>query len=130
MACDGNPEKGEQSEKLAHIFDVNSYNVKSKDKRERIVKLNDEALSAALEYLYKKSSEEFLELCGKKLANKLGILEDGILYSKSRLLEEQEIRAVGGLENVDIKSFAGVVFKVPLIHRNSPLAISISNHLH
>ena len=55
----------------------------------KIVKLNDEALSAALKYFYKKSSEEFIEICGKKLANKLGILEDGILYSKSRLLEEQ-----------------------------------------
>ena len=122
--------------KLTDFFDHQAYSIKGGGFPFEIngsrlsVKLSDEVLSAALEYLYRKSTAEFIHFCGKKAAEKYGVLKDNILYSKSRLLEEQTIRAVGMLENMDIKSFTGVGFQVPLIHRNSPLAISIANHLH
>ena len=120
-----NASKGDEKNSL-----LATYNVKSDCNKTTVVQLSDEASSAALEYLFKKSSNEYINICGNKAAKKNGVIHDGVLYSKSRLLEEQEIRAVGHLENIDIKSFTGVGFRVPLIHRNSPLAISIANHIH
>ena len=49
----------------------------------------------------------------KKAVEKIGQISDGILYCKSRLVEGQTLRAVGGLEDiVDLQSFTGVNFKV------------------
>ena len=56
---------------------------------------------------------------------------DEILYSKTRLLEGQSLRCVGGLENsFDINSFTGINFNNPLILKESPMALAIGNHLH
>ena len=58
-------------------------------------------------------------------------MKNGIMYCKNRILESQTLRAVGELENIiDLQSFTGVNFNVPLVDRHSPLAISIANHLH
>lgn len=101
------------------------------DKNQRkVVCLSDEALSYALEHLYQKATEEFIKYRGIKMAKKHGVLIDGILFSKSRLLEEQTIRKVGELEKLDLKSLTGVGFRVPMLMKESPLAFSIANHLH
>ena len=66
-----------------------------------------------------------------KLVERVGILDNGVLFCKSRLTDDQSLRAVGGLENVvDLESFTGVNFRVPVIDKFSPVAISIANHLH
>ena len=47
------------------------------------------------------------------------------------LRKVKELRAVGGLDDiVDLQSFTGVSFKVPIIDRYSPIAISLAYHLH
>ena len=98
---------------------------------DRRIILDDRALSYALEYVYRKTTAEVLEFYGEKLADKIGMVIDGILFCKTRLTEDQTLRAVGGLENVvDIESFTGVNFKVPIMDRFSPVAISLANYLH
>ena len=93
--------------------------------------LNDKHLSAALEYLFKKASREVKYFNDKKLIEKIAVEHEGILYCKSRLLESAELRAVGHLvESINIESFTGVNYRVPLIDKHSPLALSIANHLH
>ena len=59
------------------------------------------------------------------------MLRDNIWYCQTRMLEGQTLRSVGDLEErLDLKSLTGVDFNVPLIHRSSPLALSIALHLH
>ena len=63
----------------------------------------------ALEYLYKKATAEILQFYDKKTINKIGVMKDGIMYCKSRILESQTLRAVGELENViDLQSFTSM----------------------
>ena len=93
--------------------------------------VDNRALSLSLEYIFKKTSLEVLKFNDKKLVDRVGILVDGILYCKSRLTEDQSLRAVGGLENIiDLESFTGINFKVPVLDKFSPVAVSIANHLH
>ena len=93
--------------------------------------MSDEELSAGLEYLYKKATEELLEFFYKKELAKIGVMNDGIMFYKSRILEGQTIRSVGNLsDDLNLESFTGIAFNVPLIDRFSTLAISISNHMH
>ena len=61
----------------------------------------------------------------------MAVLKDGILYFRSRMLYEQTLKTVGILQDViDIKSFIGFNFRVPMIYRYSPISILIVNHLH
>ena len=56
---------------------------------------------------------------------------DGVLFCKTRILEGQQLKIVGGLEDkVDLHTLTGISFRVPLICKNSPLAIAIGYHLH
>ena len=112
-------------------YEWNGSDWNAKPNSKVLVKLSDEVLSAALQYLYKKATLELYKLYNKKDINKFGVLIGGILYSKSRIHESQMLRAVGGLENViDLESLTGINFQVPVIDRHSPLALSIANHLH
>ena len=82
------------------------------------------------EKIKKGTSEVFSYIDCKKI-KEIASLKDGILYFRSRILDEQTLKAVGNLEDViDIKSFTGFNFRVPMIYRYSPLAILIGNHLH
>ena len=115
------------TDSLVKVFGANGFQSKSEKK----IMLTDEELSASLEYIFKKTTAEVLKFNDKKLVDRLGVMKDGILYSKSRLLESQNVRAVGDLDiGLNLKSFTGVNFAVPLIDKCSPLAVSISLHLH
>ena len=97
----------------------------------KLIRLTDEQLSAALEYLFKKATKEVLQFNKIKDIEKIAVIEDDILYSKSRLLEAVEVKAVGHIaDSIDIETFTGINFKVPLIDQHSPLAITIALHLH
>ena len=101
------------------------------EKPNLILKLTDDELSEGLDYIFKKATDEVLKYHSKKYIDKRGIMIDGILFSKDRILEGQQLKIVGGLEKtIDLHSLTGISFKVPLIHKNSPLAVSIANHLH
>ena len=63
--------------------------------------------------------------------DKVGYFKDEILVSKCRLLEDQELKIVGGLEDfLDLDNFIGLKSCVPLISKHSPLAVSIAMHMH
>ena len=95
------------------------------------VRLTDMFLSLSLEYIYRKASAEVIHFNDKKFVHKIGEQVDGILYCKSRIQEGQNLQVIGGLEDfIDLKSFTGIEFKVPIIDYYSPLALSIANHLH
>ena len=86
---------------------------------------------SGLEYLFRKATQEIFKFEDKKEVEKKCILIDGILYHKLRILEGATLRAVGGLsECIDLETFTGIKFQVPMISKNSPLAVSIAVHLH
>ncbi len=63
--------------------------------------------------------------------DKIAVMKDGILYCRTRMLEGQTLRSVNDLaDTLDLKLLTGVDFNVPLLHRNSPLAMSVALHLH
>ena len=93
--------------------------------------ITEEDYDAALRYLYRKATEEIYNFVPKKTIEKEGIESEGILYAKTRILEGQELKMMGELdEMLDLESFTGVKFKVPLIEKNSPLAVAIAFHIH
>ena len=93
--------------------------------------LTDEELDAALSNLYSKATMEIHEFVPKKTIEKEGIEINGILFAKTRILEEQELRVMGELdEMLDLECFTGVKFRVPLVEKHSPLAIAIAFHMH
>ena len=95
------------------------------------INLTDSEISAALEYLFKKATQEIVEFYNMKEIDKVGYFKDEILVSKCRLLEDQELKIVGGLEDFfDLDNFIGLKSCVPLVSKHSPLAVSIAIHMH
>ena len=93
--------------------------------------LTDEELSASLEYIFKKTTQEVIKFNDKKIVDNIGVMKDGVLFCKSRLLESQNVRAVEDLEiGMNLKIFTGVNFAAPVIDKLSPIAVSISFHIH
>ena len=59
------------------------------------------------------------------------MLHKGVYFCKNCLLETSELHVVGHLSNfINIKSFTGVNYKLPVFDYYSPLSWSIANHLH
>ena len=99
--------------------------------RDMGIVLTEEDLSTALTYLYTKATKEIYKFVPRKTVQKEGIEYEGILYAKTRILEGQELRVMGELdEMLDLESFTGVKFRVPLLEKHSPLAICIAFHIH
>ena len=69
---------------------------KKKEKKVTI-RLSDEELSQGLEYLFKKSTHDILHFENMKKVQKVGVMKDEILFCSSRIMEGQELRAVGCL---------------------------------
>ena len=116
---------------LDKYFGIDGSNFNDEDKSEKWIKLNEEHLSAALEYLFKKATEEVLNFNHKKDIDKIATMNNGILLCNSRLLEAAELQVVGHLaDSINIEQFTGVNFRVPLVDQHSPLAISIAMHFH
>ena len=95
-------------------------------KSNKVMTLTYEELGASLEYEFKKITEVVIKYNDKKAVDNVGVNKDGVLFCKSPLLESKEVRAVGDLE-IDVK---GVDSDAPVIDKLSPIAVSISLHLH
>ena len=109
----------------------NDKKLKESPNNKKIIALGDKEISKALEYLYKKGTVEVKTFNDDKYIKKIAIEKDDILYCKSRLLESAKLRAVGHLhESINLETFTGVRFKVPVLDKHSPLAVSIANYLH
>ena len=68
-----------------------------KKKKKVTIRLSDEELSQGLEYLFKKSTHEILHFENMKEVQKVGVMKDETLFCSSRIMEGQELRAVGCL---------------------------------
>ena len=59
-----------------------------KTKAFTMVRLSDEELSAGLEYLFRKATQEILQFENIKDINKVGVMKEEILYCSSRVLNK------------------------------------------
>ena len=91
--------------------------------------LTDRYTNLALTYLYQKASSEVKKFNSKKIVDKLCVEQNGILFSKNRIIGGMSFAELGGLEVSDL-SVMGIKSHVPVIDRHSPLAFSISQHVH
>ena len=132
-------QKINDSKSLCDVFQAHNVNVRRNlkntefaDGRKYLIdNLTEEQLSEGLNYIFKRATKEIFKYHDKKFIEKRGIEIDGVLFSKDRILEGQELQIVGGLERtVDLHSLTGISFRVPLIYKNSPLAVAIGEHLH
>ena len=90
---------------------------------------SDTYLDLALTYLYQKATAEVVKFNSKLKVEKVATSQDGILISKSRILDSMNFVETGGLELPDLK-LIGLKSSVPVIDRFSPLAYCIANYVH
>ena len=75
------------------------------------------------------ATQEILHFENMKEVQNVGVSEDEILFCLCRIMEGQELRAVDCLsETLDIESFTGIKFCVPLLSRQ-PTCCLLGNEL-
>ena len=68
--------------------------------------------------MYRKASIEVKSFNDKKTVEKLCLEYEGVLFCRQRLLEEQQLRVVGEVEEyVNLESLVGVSYRVPVLDR-------------
>ena len=91
---------------------------------------NDDDISDALSYLFQVATQEVKEFVKPEILKKVAIESNGILYSKSRIMDGQRFMLSGDLEDSGILAEKGVIIHTPLVERFSPLAYSIGHWVH
>ena len=94
------------------------------------VDLDEEDISYALGYLFKKGTIEVKKFNKSDFLQKIAIEKNGFLFSKNRLLESQRFKAAGGLEEYEMIEELGIKSMTPVLDRFSPLSYSIGDYIH
>ena len=89
----------------------------------------DKYIHSALHYLYSKATQEVLHFNPPAKVDKIAVMKDGILFSKGRIIEGMNFAETGGIEVCDLGQL-GIKAHIPVVDRYSPMAYSISNHVH
>ena len=114
----------EQREKFLSI-----QTVRHGDSGQSTVVPSDKYLNMALKYLYRKATHEIKEFHSGEKIEKIAVEREGVLLSSGRLLDEMNFQETADLPNLNLGSL-GVKVNLPLIDRYSPLAYSVSQHIH
>ena len=80
-------------------------------------------------YLLRTATEEVRQFVKEETLGKISIESEGVLYSKSRILESMEFKTVSGMDMVDLEPL-GINVRTPIIERYSPLAYAIAQYIH
>ena len=83
----------------------------------------------ALTYLFRTAALEVKEFVKHDSLLKIAVEANGILFSKSRLLESMEFQKVSRMEMVSLEPL-GFNMKTPVLDRYSPLAYSVAQYIH
>ena len=85
----------------------------------------------ALQFIFQEESKLVKKFNSAKKLDAIAIEENGILFSKTRVLEGQSVKVVGGLKvDTSLTNLFNLNFKVPLVDQHSPLAYPLALHLH
>ena len=83
----------------------------------------------AMTYIFRTATEELKKFVKAESLEKMALEDGGILYSKSRLLEEMEFKVVSEMDTIKLDSL-GINTRTPIVDRYSPLAYAIAQHIH
>ena len=147
--------EGVEHQKVFNVFDEDYVEIVKKDSNEEVVDvhrlaafgvgvkkpglqfkgkfhviLTDGDMSLALEYLFRKESEVVKKFNKPELLMKISVEKDGILMSKTRILDGQRFQLAGGLENQNILAEYNMKLMTPVLDRFSSLSYSIADYIH
>ena len=94
------------------------------------IPITDLDVSLALEYLFKKGTEEVKHFYKPDFIKKIAVEKDGILVSRSRILDCMRFQVAGGLESQESLFQFGIKSINPVLDRHSPLSYSIADYIH
>ena len=74
--------------------------------------------------------KEVLQFNKPDFVKKVSIKKNGILYSKSRILDSQRFQEAGGFEDMEILDMFCLKVFTPVLDRFSPLSYAIADYIH
>ena len=98
-------------------------------KQQPLCTLDNSFLNKALLYLFRKGAAEVKQFIDLKKIRQIAIEVEGILLSKSRLVDGMNFVETGELGDFNLGTL-GVKVKTPVLDRYSPLSYSIALHIH
>ena len=86
------------------------------------IPLDDEYINEALNFLFRKGSDEVRNFISKEKIKKICVENEDILFCRSRILEGQRFILAGELENSNILKDTNLNFFTPVLDRFSPVS--------
>ena len=94
------------------------------------ITLTDDDISRSMEYFFKVESNLVKKYNKPDLLKKLCVEKDGLLFSKSRILDGQRFQEAGGLEDLNIFGDYNLKLQTPVVDRYSPFAYAVGDYVH
>ena len=94
------------------------------------IMIGSDDISQALHYLFSKATAEVKKFVKPEMLNKISFEKNGILFSRTRLLDGQRFQETGGLEDLNILNDLNIRVFTPVVERYSPLSYSIADYIH
>ena len=94
-----------------------------------VVSLSEDDLKTALDYFFRKATQEIKHFLDKRSYQKISKEIDGVLYYTGRILPSQEFSGKLNISDVSI-DLSNTSFCVPLTDSLSPFAYSVINETH
>ena len=95
-----------------------------------ILSITDEDISRAMEYWYRKGTAEVKEFNKQELLSKIAVEKDGILFSRSRIMDGQRFVMTGGFDKDSLGLEVSLNLSTPVLDRFSLISYSIANFVH
>ena len=110
-------------------FGCKNPGIKFKGKYHIVLTKDD--VSRVFGYLFRKATLEVEKFNKSEFLMRIAVKSDGILYSKTRILDTMRFRIEGGLskDTLGLGEF-GIKSKTPILDRFSPLSYSIGDYVH
>ena len=111
---------------LSNLFAHGSYD----DVPVKRMNLTDADINQALNYWYKKGTQECKQFNKSEMLSKISVEKDEILFSRSRILDGQRFVMTGGFDKDSLGLEVDLNLSTPLLDRYSPIAYSIAWFIH
>ena len=110
---------------LAYYMETHSL----KESEIRPAQPTSKFVNAALNFYFRLSSKEVIKFNSKAYIEKRGVMHDGILLSKTRLIQGMNFLETADLDTLNLGDI-GLKTRIPVLDRYSPLAYSVALYIH
>ena len=91
---------------------------------------DDSDVARSLQYWYRKATKEVERFVKPETVAKVGVMNNGILHCRSRILDGQRVINAGDINLESLGAGIGLHLMTPLVERYSPIALSIAKFIH